>query len=325
MTITRKAALISFLASLLILAVKFWAYAYTGSTALLSDALESIVNVMAAGFALSVMRVVESPADKEHPYGHGKLEYFSAAFEGGLIAFAGIMIAREAGLAWFEGRVPRNLDSGMALALIAAGANLVLGLYLRTVGRRQRSEALISSGQHVLTDVWSTIGVLIGLALVRLTGLTWFDPLAALAISIQLSYSGYKIVRRSAGGLMDEVEEHALKDLALAFQKNRRPGVIDIHLAKLIRSGRFHHIDCHLVVPEFLQVIETHAMMEDFEKDVVATYPFDGEINFHLDPCFRDYCSTCDYPDCPVRRHPFNRHRVFTAESMTNLPERDQT
>ena len=323
MDLSRKAALLSFGASLVILALKSWAYVQTGSTAVLCDALESIINVLASGVALMVMRAVAEPADEEHPYGHGKLEYFSSTFEGGLITFAGIMIAREAILAFKGDFVPRNLDFGLLISAGAALANLALGLYLRTVGRRQKSEALTASGQHVLSDVWSTVGVLVGLGLVKLTGLTWFDPLAALVIAVQLSYSGYRIVRRSMGGLIDEVELPTLRQLALAFQKNRGPGVIDIHLVKIIRSGRFHHIDCHLVVPEFWQILQTHELMENFEDAVVSTYPFDGEINFHLDPCFRDYCSICELQDCPVRSRDFAGTREFTAASLMQKTVRD--
>lgn len=321
---SRNAALISFGASLAILALKCWAFAQTGSTAVLSDALESIINVLASGVALVVMRAVSEPADLEHPYGHGKLEYFSSAFEGGLIAFAGLAIAVQALLALWGRQVPHNLDMGLWISAGTAALNLILGLYLLSVGKKQKSEALTASGHHVLSDVWSTVGVLAGLALVKWTGLGWFDPLTALVIAFQLSFSGYRIVRRSMGGLIDEVEWPTLRHLAEAFQKNRRPGVIDLHLVKIIRAGRFHHIDCHLVVPEFWHILQTHQLMEDFEDAVVATYPFDGEINFHLDPCYRDYCSICDLPDCPVRAREFSGQRAFTADSLMQAPVRDK-
>jgi cation diffusion facilitator family transporter len=324
MEITRRAALLSFIASVVILALKVYAYLQTRSTAVLSDALESIVNVIAAGVALVVMRAVSEPADEEHPYGHGKLEYFSSTFEGGLITFAGIMIAGEAVKALFFGNEPRNLDTGLLISVVAASANLGLGLYLLAIGRHHKSEALTASAHHVLSDVWSTVGAVAGLGLVKLTGLSWFDPLAALVIAAQLSYSGFKIVRRSLGGLMDEVEEQTLKDLAFAFEKHRRAGVVDIHLTKMIRGGRFHHIDCHLVVPEFWKIAETHELMDSFEKDVVSTYPFDGEINFHVDPCERDYCSVCELVDCQVRQRAFEGRRVFTATSLVQRPQRDQ-
>ena len=323
MEITRKAAAISLGASVLILVLKFWAYAVTDSTALLSDALESIVNVLAAGVALQVVRVVARPPDEDHPYGHGKFEYFSMAFEGGLITFAGIMIAGEAGRAFFAGTVPRNLDFGLFIAVGAAVLNLVLGLYLLMIGRKHQSEALRASGIHVLTDVGTTVGAIAGLALVRLTGVSWFDPAAALIIAGLLIYSGYKIVRQAAAGLIDEVEPEALAQLTTAFEKNRRPGIIDIHLLRMIRSGRFHHVDAHLVVPEFWDVSKTHAVSDEFEKAVVASYPYDGEIAFHIDPCFRQYCEHCALMDCPIRRKEFRGRRPFTVQAVTHAPSKD--
>jgi len=320
---TRKAALISFLVSVLILGLKFWAYAQTSSAAILSDAMESIVNVVAAAVALLVMRAVAEPADEEHPYGHGKLEYFSAAFEGGLITFAGIVIAYEAICSIFRGQPPTNLDFGMFIAASGAVGNLVLGVYLLRVGRRKNSETLMASGKHVLSDVWSTVGVFVGLVLVRLTGWAPFDGIAALLISFQLAYAGFKIVRGSLGALIDEASLQTLKDLAYAFEQNRHPGVIDLHLVKVIRSGNFHHIDGHLVVPEFWQIKDTHELLHNFENKVVKTYPFDGEINFHLDPCDRAYCSQCDLPECPVRQREFKKRRVFTAASLQQKAQKD--
>ena len=320
----RKVALLSFLASLALLALKSFAYSQTGSTAVLSDAMESIVNVVAAGLALMVMRAVAAPADAEHPYGHGKLEYFSAAFEGGLVAFAGLMIAREAIISLLHHHQPQNLDLGLWLSALAAAANCALGFYLLRFGKKENSEALKASGQHLMTDVWSTLGVLVGLGLVRLTGLYWFDPLAALLTAGNILYSGYFILRRSIGALIDEAQPQVLSDLANAFRKNRRPGVIDIHLVKLIRSGKFHHIDGHLVVPEFWQVSRVHDVMTDFEKNVVSSYPFDGEINFHLDPCEKAYCSHCDLPDCPIRQRPFENLNPMTGLTLVGLAQRDQ-
>lgn len=323
MKITRKAALISFAASVAILGLKFWAYVLTDSTAVLSDAVESIVNVLAAALALVMVSTAESPADEDHPYGHGKLEYFSSAFEGGLITFAGLVIAWQAVQALVTGAEPRNLDAGVTIAGLAALANWALGFYLLRVGRNHRSEALKASGHHVMSDVWSTVGAIVGLILVRLTGWGELDAVMALVIAAQLSFSGYKITRRSLGALVDEVEPQVLEDLARAFEKSRRPGVIDIHLVRVIRSGHFHHVDAHLVVPEFWNVAETHVMADAFEKAVVAHYPDDGEIAFHIDPCFRDYCSRCELGNCPVRRKDFVQTLPFTAGTLTHRPTRD--
>lgn len=302
------------------MAIKFGAFQMTHSTAILSDAVESIINVIAALVAVFVMRAVAEPADEEHPYGHGKLEYFSAAFEGGLIAFASLVIAVEAVRAMTRGETLHQLDVGAAVMVGAGVLNILLGLHLRAVGHKYKSEALTASGLHVMSDVWTTTGVIIGLGIVYFTGLSWIDPLVALLVAIQLGYSGYKIVRKSAGALMDEVEPESLKDLTKAFQACRRPWVIDIHNLKVIRSGHFHHIDGHLAVPEFWDVAKTHEYTEQFEHAVVEAYPFDGEIAFHIDPCERKYCAHCEVPECPIRRHPFESARAFTVESLIRGP-----
>lgn len=323
MSVLRKATLISFLVSIVILIAKFYAYTTTHSTALLSDALESIINVAAAGVTLLLMKYVALPADDNHPYGHGKLEYFSAAFEGGFIAFAGLLIGKEAILALWTGAPIHNLDSGLLIATIAAIMNLGLGLYLKGVATKEKSEALTASAAHILSDVWSTVGVLVGLGLVRLTGITVFDAIAALMVAGNLAYSGYRIFRRSAAGLVDEVHPETLEELARTFNSKRSPGIIDIHLTKVIRSGAFHHVDCHLVLPEFWSLCDAHPFVDGFEKDAIKHYAGNGEINFHIDPCLRRFCSQCEVTDCPVRQRPFERIMPFTAESLSGMARHD--
>ncbi len=303
--------------------IKFGAYQMTHSTAVLSDAVESIVNVIAAVVAVFVMRAVAEPADEDHPYGHGKLEYFSAAFEGGLIAFASVMISAEAVRALARGENLHQLDVGAGIMMIAGVMNIGLGYHLRSVGRKHKSEALAASGEHVMSDVWTTAGVIIGLTVVHFTQIPWIDPLVALLVAGQLGHSGYKIVRKSAGALMDEIEPQSLNELAAAFQKHRQPWVIDIHNLKVIRSGHFHHVDGHLVVPEFWDVAQTHQLAEDFEHSVVATYPFDGEIAFHIDPCERKYCAHCAVENCPIRRHPLTTQKELTVATLIRGPMPD--
>ena len=318
------AAWISFICSTLIMIVKFVAYFTTHSQAVLSDAVESIVNVIASLLALFVMRAVAEPADEEHPYGHGKLEYFSAAFEGGLIAFAAIAIAFNAIEAMIRGSKLFELETGMMIVVATAVLNLILGLYLRHTGKKYKSEALNASAAHVLTDVLTSLAVFVGLLLVKFTGLAWIDGVVALIMAASLFGSGYKIVRKSIGSLIDEKDHGALVELAKAFDHNRHLGVIDIHQVKTIRSGRFHHVDAHLVVPEFWDISHAHKVMETFEEEVIKTYPYDGEIAFHLDPCDRTYCRGCDFKDCAVRRHAFEKYRIFTPQALVSGPAKEE-
>lgn len=317
----RRGALISLLVGVALLIVKAAAYQLTGSSAVLSDALESIVNVVTAATALAVVRFSLAPADDEHPYGHGKAEFVSAAFEGGLIFFAAIAIVLESARALVTGVQLRSLDAGFLLMIAAALANLALGLYLRRVSRRGNSQALAASSAHVLSDVKTTVGVAIGLVAVRLTGWTWLDPLAAAAVGLHLGWEGWGILRGSFAGLLDETDPKSLELLSAAIRKVRPAGVIEIHHLRAIRSGSFHHVDAHLVVPEFWDILEAHEVADRFEKAVVAEYPFDGEIAFHLDPCFRRFCVNCDLEACPVREKPFEHLKTFAVSELTRAPE----
>lgn len=320
---TIRSAWISLIASVGITSMKFVAYYVTQSQAVFSDALESIVNVLTAIVALIVMKFVSEPADEQHPYGHGKLEYFSSAFEGGMIAFASLAIAYEAVISLIKGPVLHKLEMGMAVVGVAAVLNLLLFLHLNWVAKKHHSEALLASAAHVLSDVITTVGVIVGLILVKVTGWIWLDPLVALLVAVQLLYSAYRIVRQSAGGLIDEIDLRSLGKLVTAINKNKKLGLIDVHNVKIIRSGKFHHVDAHLVVPDFWDTIKVHNESHEFEKNVVADYPYDGEFAFHVDPCQKEYCSICEFEPCPIRQRPFSQCRLVTVESVIKGPQKD--
>lgn len=310
----------SVIVSIFVLAFKTLAYFKTNSQAVLSDALESIVNVLASIVALWLIHISTEPADDQHPYGHGKMEYFSAAFEGGLICFAGIMIVAEAIHALIKGQTISNFESGFFYSIIATFLNLGLGLYLVNIGKKHHSTALKSSGTHVLSDIWTTGGSLIGLGLVWITGKGWIDTAVALLMALYLLYNGYGVVRSAIGGLLDEHDEESLKRLAVVLEQNRFPGIIDIHQTRMIRAGRFHHIDAHVVVPEFWDVSEAHHQTTLFEHKVVTEYHLEGEIAFHVDPCLKSYCDQCDLSDCPIRCSSFEKRAQISANSLTKKP-----
>lgn len=300
---------------------KFWAYNLTKSEAVLSDALESIVNVVTAALAIVVVIVSAKPADKDHPYGHGKAEYLSAAFEGGLIAFAALAIIFEAVKALLYPEELRNLGAG---ALLVAGAGLVnflLGAFLVRVGKRHGSFALEASGKHVMSDFITSAGVLGGLALVWLTGYTWIDPICAILVACLLAFTGYKLVRESLGGLLDEENDEIIRAILRLIGKDRPAGIIQIHHLRVMRSGHYHHIDAHAVVPEYWDVREAHSYTDAFEEALMKQYPYDGELHLHLDPCRRAYCRYCDVTECPIRREPFERKRSIDFEELTSPQE----
>lgn len=309
-----RAGLISLVVSVVLLAAKYQAYRLTGSTAILSDALESIVNVVAAIFALGGILFAGRPADRNHPYGHGKIEFFSAAFEGGLIAFAAVVILYEVVLSLVVRLQVRELDTGLLIISGAGLANLALGLFLVWTGRKHQSLTLLADGQHVLSDFWTTVGIVVGLLLVRVTGIWWLDPLVAAVVAVNLMWTGFRLVRHAAGGLLDEEDTLLLNRLLGVLGGHVGQGIIRVHHLRAIRAGRFHHVDAHLVVPEFWSVDRAHEVAEDLAERVIRTLGVDGELIFHTDPCHRAYCPMCDLADCPVRREPFRARPPLTLE-----------
>lgn len=316
-----RAVLVSVAVSMVLLVAKYQAYRLTGSTAILSDALESIVNVVAAVFALGGIVFAGRPADRNHPYGHGKIEFFSAAFEGGLIAFAAVLIAYEVVLSLLRGPELRALDLGVAIVLGAGIMNLLLGWYLIRTGRRHDSLALVADGRHVLADFYTSAGIVAGLLLVRFTGLAWLDPLVAAVVALNLLWTGFRLVRVAAGGLLDEEDPALLDRLLKVLGPHLGGGVIRVHHLRAIRAGRFHHVDAHLVVPEFWSVERAHELTEDLADRVVKELGVEGEMTLHTDPCHRAYCAICDLDGCPVRRENFRGRPPLTLDEAVRPDE----
>jgi len=309
-----RAGVISLVVGVALLGVKYFAYLETHSAAVLSDALESIINVVAAVFSLGGIVFAGRPADTDHPYGHGKIEYFSAVFEGGLIAFAAVAIGWYAIEDLVRGAEVGAVELGV---LITTGAGLVnagLGWHLVRTGRRVDSIALVADGQHVLSDFWTSAGVVLGLVLVRVTGLAWLDPVTALVVAVNLARTGIGLVRQAAGGLLDEEDTALIERLVAAFDAYRRPGIIRVHRLRAIRAGRFAHVDAHVIVPEFWSVEQAHDEIDAFEERVLDACEVEGEMVFHTDPCWRALCRMCEMPECPVRAAPFERRPRFSVE-----------
>jgi len=317
-----RAILISLVAGLGILALKAAAYFLTGSMALQSDALESIVNVVAAAFGLGALLFAGQPADRNHPYGHGKMEYFAAAFEGGLISLAAVIIIYESIMALFKGLELKSLGLGMALNIVAGALNGLLGWWLVRTGKRLRSKTLEADGHHVLSDFYSTAGILIGLILVVATGFWWLDPLVAIVVGFVLAKTGFGLVREAAAALLDEEDSGMIEAIVASLDGLLRKGVaktgvITVHGLRAIRSGRYTHVDIHLVVPEYEEVAKAHDAVERFEKVLIDAAGLEGEVHTHIDPCRRKYCSVCTDKDCPIRVAAHVEHRPITKEEAT--------
>lgn len=316
-----RIAKLSLVVGVLLLGVKFLAYEITNSQAILSDALESIVNVLGALVALVTINFASKPADKDHPYGHGKAEYFSVAFEGGFIAFAAILIFYEAIYALVTKSQVHNLDVAIYFIAFAGAVNGLLGFYLKRTGKKLNSMALSGSGDHLIADAATSVALILGLAFVKLTNAYWIDPVLALIFGAFLAKAGFSLVKKSMSGLMDAEDIGVITKLGKIFAKKIFPGIIRIHYTRVIRSGRYHHIDAHIVVPEFWDISKAHDEVSRFEKLVFDDYPNEGELHFHLDPCRRVYCEVCDLSDCPIRQKPFKKRLSFTLEELTNPEE----
>ena len=307
-------ALLSFCVAIALLVVKFWLYRQTDSQAIFSDALESIVNVVGALVALGVLKYAGRPADRDHPYGHGKMEFFSAAFEGGLIFCAALVILWQALKAFLAGAMPQELDLGLWVTLGAGIVNGLLGLFLIRYGNRHDSAALAADGHHVLSDFWTSIGVVLGLVAVRVTGIAWLDPVVAAVMMVWLLITGWRIVRRAIGGLLDAEDPELLHEVVGLLSKRVGNGVIRLHHLRSIRSGRFRPSSGHLVVPEFWSVHRAHDAAEELAAEIVQELPGQADVDFHTDPCERSWCSMCDLEQCSVRKQPFVKLEPLTVD-----------
>jgi cation diffusion facilitator family transporter len=315
------ASIVSLLIGIIILAIKSYAYQITGSQTIYTDAMESIVNVVTAIMGLIVVYYGSKPADTDHPYGHGKVEYFSAAFEGGLITFAGILVIVEAVKSYKAPEVLRDLDFGLLLIFATGIMNLLLGVGLKYVGRKYASPSLIASGTHVMTDFFTSAAAIVGLLIVIWTQVKTLDIFIAAALGIHMIFAGGRLVRNSISGLMDAEDLELLRSLVPHLNNNAGRGIIQIHHARIIRAGWFHHIDAHVVVPEFWSIQVAHERLDEFEKKVINEYEFGGEANFHLDPCRRNYCAQCDLVNCEIRKEAFVQRNPVLIEELRSKAE----
>ena len=279
----RLASVVSLVVAILLLGLKWLAWRWTGSAAVLSDALESIVNVAAAGFALFSVRLAETPADLDHPYGHGKIEFVSAAFEGGLVFLAGLVIGQEAVADLIRGPELTRLGEGIALTAVAGAVNLVLGLYLVRVGRRIGSAAVEADGHHVLSDVWTTGMTIAALVLVKVTGLVVLDPLVALVAAANLLRIGAKVLRGAVHGIMDVADPEDLERIADALSRLDDPHFRGWARLRSRHQGRLHHVDLTIFVPGDISVEEGHEVADAVERAVVEALG-EAQVVCHVEP-----------------------------------------
>ena len=304
--------------SILLLIGKMFAWYLTGSVAILTDAFESIVNVVAGLIGVYSLFVSAKPKDQDHPYGHGKAEFISAAVEGTLIAIAGFIIIYEALNNLIHPHTIKKLDYGIILVVITGLINYFAGAFCIKTGKKNNSLALVSTGKHLQTDTWSTLGIVVGLILILFTNLLWIDSVVAIAFSIFIIITGYKILRSSVAGIMDEADTSLLKKLVQTLNANRRENWIDLHNLRIIKYGSTIHLDCHLTVPWYLNVHEAHKEIDALSKLAKDEYGETVELFVHSDGCLDFSCKICTKTDCPVRKHTFEKKVEWTMENISS-------
>lgn len=310
--------------SVLLLAVKVIAYYMTRSVSILTDALESIVNVAAGFIGLYSLYVASKPRDSDHPYGHGKAEFLSAAVEGTMIGSAGAIILYKSVQQLLYPGTLQKIDYGILLVACTAFINFILGWTCLNIGKKNNSAALIASGKHLQTDTLSTLGIIVGLVLLYYTGYMWIDSVVAMLFGIFILYTAYKIVRSSIAGIMDEADTRLLGRMVKVLNANRRTNWVDLHNVRVIKYGSTLHLDCHLTVPWYLNVNEAHIEIDELAALVRREFGESLELFVHSDGCLYFQCHLCSKQDCAVRQHPFQQRLEWTLENISQNKKHGQ-
>ncbi len=309
---------LSFFISSLICAVKFTAWLFTHSLVILSDALESIINVAGAAFAWYSIYLAGKPRDENHPYGHGKVEFFSIGFEGGMIFIAGMGILVQAILYFIYPKEVEQLHTGIYLSIGAGIANFLLGYFLLVKGKQANSITLKGNGHHILSDGYTSIGVIAALFLISLTGLKWIDPLASVIAAALLIFTGSKLSRKAIRGLMDETDEEVIEEMITHLKTNRRDEWIDVHNLRIQRYGNNFHVDCHVTLPYYFTLEQVHKEISEMDELLNQNTHGSKSIEFfiHTDPCLEISCPHCLITACTVRKKTFAGKIEWAKENL---------
>jgi cation diffusion facilitator family transporter len=308
------------LGGFLIMGIKLAAYFLTHSNAVLTDALESIINIITGVFALFSLYYASQPKDEDHPYGHGKIELLSAGFEGGLIFISGVLIIAKSIFGFFQPASIHSLDTAALLSLLAGAANFVMGKYLISLGKKHHSMIMTADGKHLISDTISSIGLVIGLLVIHFTKLLWLDNLIAILFGGFIFYTGYKLLKQSITGLLDEADYENLEKLIKVLNENRSKKWIDMHNLRVLKYGHTLHIDAHITLPWYDNLENTHHEVIAVENLIKDKIHEDIEFFIHSDPCIPGSCAICSITECKVRSEKFEQKLDWTLKNL--LPNR---
>lgn len=302
--------------SVILLLAKLYAWYLTNAVSILTDALESIVNVITGFIGLYSVTLAARPRDHNHPFGHGKVEFISAAIEGVLILVAGGVIIYQAVAQLLTPHTLQRLDSGILITGMAGIINFCAGIYAIRQGKLYKSATIEAAGRHLRADALSTLAVLLGLGLLLLTGWQWLDSAVAMIFALFILFTGYRVLRKSLAGIMDEADITLLADVVGFLQRQRYPQWIDMHNFRVLQYGDVMHVDAHMTLPWYYRVADGEKEIHTVERLVRKHYGNKIEMFIHIDACVPSSCRICTMEACPVRQQPYQETVVWRPENV---------
>lgn len=321
--IKKKAVFLSLTIGIALFFVKITGYWLTGSAAILSDALESIVNIIASAFALYSLILTLRPPNKKLPYGYGKIEYFSAGFEGALIIIAALFIMYYGIEDIIAGPSLEQVDIGVIIIAFASLVNLILGLYLIRSGKKTNSLILVADGKHILTDSITSIAAFAALILILITDYVYLDPIVAILIAFNILWTGFKLMKASVSGLMNQTDINTLQKIADALEqeKFRNGNIIDIHQLRYWKSGDKYFLDFHVAVPADMKIEDAHKINEELQDFLRKKFnTTELEVMIHMDPCKPPKCPVCGKTNCEHVQERMKLLPKWTVDKITGGP-----
>lgn len=309
----------SLLISIVVFSIKFYGYLITSSNIILSEALESIANVAASAFAVYSIYLASKPKDLNHPYGHGKVEFFAAGFEGGLVFLSGIAIIIKSTINFFIPQQLQQIDQGIFFLITGGMLNGMYGLVLIYFGRKNQSITISADGRHLLADTVTTVFSIAGLILTHLTNWLQMDNVFGLILGIIILRSGYRIARPAIAGLMDESDLKLLAQIREILTQHRKDDWIDLHNMRVQQYGSSIHMDCHITIPYYYSLRRSHEIMREIEVLLNNSLSKPLEIFIHSDPCSPGYsCPICPLMVCEVRQAAFQKRLDWNLEQLVS-------
>ncbi len=310
-------------AGFLLMSLKFLAYYLTRSNAVLTDAVESIVNVLAGSFALYSLYYASKPKDEDHPYGHGKIEFLSSGVEGGMVTIAGLTMIVKGFFAFFYPTELANLEIGLTISVFSGLLNFIMAKILIKKGTHLNSATMVADGKHLLTDTWTSIGLVVGLIAIYFTGLVWLDYVITIILGAVIIYTGVGLIKESIFNLLDKADYVKIKSLIAVLNDHRKESWIDIHNLRVVKYGAVVHVDCHMTLPWYFTLEEAHREVTAVGKLATVEMNYEVEFFIHADPCIPKSCSICLMPECKVRQHALVKKLEWKMENV--LPDTKHT